>query len=191
MNKSTLPPEFFDHLYRENPDPWGFETRPYEAQKYRATLDSLPKLHYQNGFEIGGSIGVLTQLLAQRCDALLSVDVSEIAQQKAIERCQELSHVRFAIMQVPYAFPQEKFDLIVVSEVGYYLSLDDLFTTKNLILQALKPQGDLILVHWTPKAKDYPLTGDEVHEVFLGSDSLQHLEARREDEYRLDVWTRL
>jgi hypothetical protein len=94
-------------------------------------------------------------------------------------------------MQVPYEFPQEMFDLIVVSEVGYYLSLEDLQITKALILKSLKPQGDLILVHWTPKAKDYPLTGDEVHEVFLDTEGLKHLEARREEEYRLDVWTRL
>ena len=189
----SLPPKYFEKLYQENPDPWGFATSDYEAKKYAATLAALSKPHYAKGFEIGGSIGVLTAQLAQRCGSLLSIDVCETAQKQAIERCQDLSHVRFEIMQVPQAYPNEMFDLTVLSEVGYYLSWDDLARTQQLMIEHLKPGGHLLLVHWTPKAQSYPLTGDEVHDSFIkrcGSE-LRHLNGLREEQYRLDLFERI
>ena len=40
---NTLPPEYFDHVYQANRDPWNFETSPYERAKYAATLAALPR----------------------------------------------------------------------------------------------------------------------------------------------------
>jgi hypothetical protein len=190
-SKPSLQPHFFDALYRENNDPWRYETSEYEAQKYAATIAALPKERYRNAFEIGGSIGVLSELLAKRCDSLLSVDVSEIAQSQAIARCQNLSNIRFQIMQVPLAYPDEMFDLTLLSEVGYYLSWEDLKKTQQLILDHLEVGGHLLLVHWTPVAPSYPLTGDEVHNSFLKLNGLQHLKGLREEQYRLDLFERI
>ncbi|MEY2832872.1 MAG: hypothetical protein RLZZ574_2131, partial [Cyanobacteriota bacterium] len=114
--KDSLQPSYFEDLYQANPDPWDFETSDYEAQKYQTTINALPNPRYGNALEVGGSIGVLTALLAQRCDSLLSLDVSQIAQQKAIARCQDLPQVRFKIAQVPQDYPDEMFDLTLLSE---------------------------------------------------------------------------
>jgi hypothetical protein len=190
--KDSLQPSYFAEIYRQNPDPWNFETSDYEAQKYQATINALPKPRYRNALEIGGSIGVLTALLAQRCDSLLSIDVSEIAQQQAIARCQDLSQVRFGIAQIPQDYPDEMFDLTLLSEVGYYLSWQDLKTTQQLIIKHLDVGGHLLLVHWTLFAKDYPLTGDEVHNSFLQLDTdLKHLIGWRQERYRLDLFERI
>ncbi len=191
--ENSLPPSYFEDMYRDNPDPWDFETSDYEAKKYQTTLNSLPHNRYSNALEIGGSIGVLTALLAPRCDSLLSIDVSETAQQKAIARCQDLSQVRFKIAQVPQAYPEEMFDLTLLSEVGYYLSWDDLKKTQQLIIKHLHVGGHLLLIHWTLFAKDYPLTGDEVHDSFLQltDTHLQHLKGLREERYRLDLFERV
>ena len=196
MNESqpnSLPPSYFDQLYSSNPDPWKFETSEYEANKYAATVAALPKKHYRSAFEIGGSIGVLTQKLAQRCDALLSIDVSKLAQQQAIERCQELTQVSFEIMSVPEQFPQEMFDLTLVSEVGYYWSWEDLKKAQQLIIDHLEPGVHLLLVHWTLYACDYPLSGDEVHDSFfeLAPNKLRHLLGQKEEQYRLDLFERV
>ncbi|MGB3768405.1 MAG: SAM-dependent methyltransferase, partial [Phormidesmis sp.] len=88
---ASLPPDYFEKMYAANIDPWNFETSEYDAKKYAATIAALPKETYRAGFEIGGSIGVLTQQLAARCQSLLSIDVSEQAQARAKERCQALS----------------------------------------------------------------------------------------------------
>lgn len=188
---NTLKPDYFDDVYAANADPWGFETKPYEQAKYADTLRSLPREHYTNVFEIGCSLGVLTAMLAPRCDRLLAVDGSEAPLVQARERCQSLPQVTLAQMQVPDQFPDAQFDLILVSEVGYYWSPDDFARAQEEILTHLLPGGQLMLVHWTPPVHDYPLTGDEVHEAFLKTEGLKHLSGHREETYRLDVLERV
>jgi SAM-dependent methyltransferase len=190
----SLTPEYFDALYSAAADPWKFKTSDYEAKKYAATLAALPRHRYRSAFEIGGSIGVLTEMLAQRCDTLLSVDVSEQAQKQAIDRCQSLSNVRFQLLQVPQLYPNEQFDLTVLSEVGYYWCWEDLKQAQQLMLDHLEPGGHLLLVHWTPYADYYdnPLSGDQVHEAFLAlpPSQIKHLIGDRRDRYRLDLFER-
>jgi cyclopropane fatty-acyl-phospholipid synthase-like methyltransferase len=188
---NTLAPSYFDDVYRANTDPWRFASSPYEREKYATTLAALSRPHYDRAFEIGCSIGVFTAQLALRCGHLLSVDVSEAALAQARQRCAALSQVEIKKMQVPNEFPAGEFDLIVVSEVGYYLSPADLARTADQMLAALPTGGQLLLVHWTPVVPDYPQTGDEVHEFFLAkaqpSGPLRHLTGQRYDKYRLDL----
>lgn len=192
-DQASLPPSYFEQMYAADPDPWQFETSEYEAQKYAATLAALPKAQYRSALEIGGSIGVLTEKLAARCQSLLSLDVSAQAQARAKARCRELSQVEFAIMQVPSQYPLRTFDLTLVSEVGYYWGRDDLPQAQQQIASRLEPGGHLLLVHWTPYVQEYPLTGDQVHEAFLSQVSTiwRPLVSQREDRYRLDLLERL
>ena len=69
-------------------------------------------------------------------------------------------------MSIPGEFPNDAFDLIILSEVGYYLSMPDLERARQLLVDSLNPGGHLLLVHWTPFVHDYPLTGDQVHDFF-------------------------
>ncbi|QIX62143.1 methyltransferase domain-containing protein [Hymenobacter sp. BT18] len=187
----NLPPAYFDEVYRANSDPWNFETSPYEHEKYRATLAALPRPGYQRAFEIGCSLGVLTAQLAPRCQELLAIDVAEAALAKARQRCQAFPHVQFRRMQVPAEFPTGQFDLILVSEVGYYWDEPTLRQAANAIFEALTPGGQLLLVHWTPPVHDYPLTGEEVHALFLEytqpGGPARHLLHQRQPTYRLDL----
>ena len=72
-----------------------FEPASTEQAKYRRTLETLPARHFRSAFEVGCSIGVLTQQLAPRCDALLGVDVVEQPLGAAREACVEQPWVRF------------------------------------------------------------------------------------------------
>jgi SAM-dependent methyltransferase len=192
-NPQSLTTEFFEQLYQENPDPWQFATSEYEAKKYATTLNALPRNLYQTGFEIGGSIGILTEKLARRCQSLLSVDVSPTAQAQAIDRCQHLNNIKFELMSVPESFPADSFDLIVLSEVGYYWSWEDLRTAQGSIVEGLRPQGHLLLVHWTADRGILSLTGDEVHDDFLRlvPDRLKRIKSLTEDKYRLDLFEKI
>ncbi len=129
----SLTPEYFDDVYRANADPWNFASSPYEAAKYRATLDALPRAKYANAFEAGCSIGVLTAQLAPRCERLLSIDLSDAALAQARERCATLPQVRFERRALPGDFPDADgpFDLILISEVGYYLAMPDLLRLRD------------------------------------------------------------
>jgi SAM-dependent methyltransferase len=112
---------------------------------------------------------------------------------RARERCRNLPQVRIERMVVPEEFLEQTFDLIVVSEVGYYWSRDTLQVAKERISNALEPGGHLLLVHWTPFVHEYPLTGDQVHEAFLDDNDglpLRHLGGTRAEQYRLDLLER-
>lgn len=191
--KKTLTPEYFEDVYNAGDDPWNFASSEYEAEKYAATLDALPREKYESAFEIGCSIGVLTAKLAARCDALLSIDVNEKALAQAGERCREFSNVRFRLMSIPNEFPDEKFDLILVSEVGYYLDKKDWKTAFDKIFDHLTSGGNVVLVHFTPFVHDYPQTGDEVHDSFAerSENKFRLIEKRRAEKYRLDVWEKV
>jgi SAM-dependent methyltransferase len=188
---NTLLPEYFDHVYQANRDPWNFETSPYERDKYTATLAALPHAHYTEAFEVGCSLGVLTAQLAARCGHLLAVDVSEAALAQARARCANMLQVEIQLLRVPEEFPSQQFDLVLLSEVGYYWSPADLARAADLLINSLLPGGQLLLVHWTPPVHDYPLTGDDVHGFFLAktadSGPLRHLTGQRHSTYRLDL----
>jgi SAM-dependent methyltransferase len=177
-----VPPAFFHELYAADADLWDFETSPYEAEKYDATIQALESRRFACGLEIGCSIGVLTARLADRCDTLLAIDVAEAALDKARER---VPGVDFELREVPEEFPDGVYDLIVVSEVLYYLDAPAFDATLNAIERTLLPKGALLAVHWRPVAPRYPLTGDEVHqrlEARFGSPAYR----RRTDKYNLD-----
>ncbi len=188
---NTLPPEYFDHVYQANRDPWDFETSPYEQEKYANTLAALPRPQYAEALEIGCSLGVLTARLAPRCGHLLAVDVSEAALAQARARCAGLPQVEIKLLRIPEEFPAQQFELILLSEVGYYWSPADLARAAGQLVAGLQPGGQLLLVHWTPPVHDYPLTGDEVHEFFLAQAAetgpLRHLIGQRHATYRLDL----
>ena len=192
-SSQSLPASYFEAIYQSDRDPWKFETSECEAKKYAATIEALPKSRYRSALEIGGSIGVLTEMLAHSCDSILSIDVSKLAQKQAIKRCQKLEQVQFGLMNFPHEYPQEKFDLILVSEVGYYWCPKDLRTSQQRIFELLEPNGHLLLVHWLPVSPDYPLTGDEVHDSFTQYVplNLQHLQSQRNENYRLDLFERV
>jgi SAM-dependent methyltransferase len=185
----SLEPAYFDAKYEQKLDYWDFETSPYEAEKYARTLAALPRESYARAFEIGCSIGVLTSLLAGRCARLFSVDVSALALDSARRRCAALPQVELQLMQFPRESPAGRFDLIVVSEVGYYWSRAELASARAALAGLLEPGGHLLLVHWTHYVSEYPLTGDEVHEAFLQDRAFSPLHAECTPDYRLDLLT--
>ncbi len=186
----SLPQVYFDDMYELHLDPWNFESSPYEAAKYARTLAALPNATYGSGLEVGCSVGVLSALLAGRCRHLLALDVSERALERARARCRSLPHITFERRSMPQDFPEGRFDLIVLSEVLYYLSPADLTATLARCVRALEPAGHLIAVHWTPVVHDYPQTGDEVHAALFVTPGLRHLHGERHEQYRLDVFVR-
>lgn len=182
--------EYFSRLYQENEDPWGYESSEYEAEKYEASLRALPRQQYQNAFEIGCSVGVLTARLAPRCKKLLSVDLSATVLERARERCRRFPHVNFEVMSVVEEYPADLFDLTVLSEVGYYLEPEDLTALSEQITEHAAEHGHLLLVHWLAPVLDYPLRGDDVHEHFLSHSGWHSLLQLRNESYRLDVLER-
>ncbi len=178
---------YFDELYRADPDPWRFASSPYERDKYAQTLAALGGRRYARALEIGCSIGVLTRRLADQCNALLAVDISERPLAEARLRSADAPWVGFERMAAPHEWPEGRFDLILLSEVVYYLSRDDVAALAERVCDTLLPGGDLVLVHWTGET-DYPLSGDEAAELLLreAGPALNDIGGQRFDAFRLD-----
>jgi cyclopropane fatty-acyl-phospholipid synthase-like methyltransferase len=189
--RQTLRPEYFDALYSADPDPWRFATSPYERRKYTLTMNAMPKQRYRSALEVGCSIGVLTRSLASRCDAVVAIDAAPSPLVEARRRCADLPGVRLEQMFVPEQWPAGVFELILLSEVVYYLGPEDVSRLAARVTHSLPTGGSVILVHWTGPT-DYPLSGDEAAALFIermGSTCVVE-RADRYAEFRLDVLSR-
>jgi SAM-dependent methyltransferase len=183
--KNSLGPSYFEARYRADIDPWRFRTSDYEQQKYRATIGALSRPHYRRALEVGCSIGVLTALLAPRCDHVVALDSSETAITEA--KRYGLPHVIFEVACLPTEFPKGTFDLILLSEVLYYFSTADMERVALPCLNALEPGGEIILCHWLGET-DYPLPGTQASELFAAT-AASKLPVRtilHDDTYRLE-----
>lgn len=187
---TTLGTDYFDQLYASSPDPWGFATRWYETRKYALTLALLPAERYRDAFEPGCSIGVLTQLLAPRCDRLLACDGAAAAVRGAAARTAQLPNVRLQRAVIPHDWPPGKFDLIVFSEILYYFAGDDLSRVLSLAVAALRSGGTLLTVHWRHPVAEYPRSGDEVHQAVADQAGLARLVDHREPDFLAEVYIR-
>ncbi len=177
--------DYFDALYKADPDPWRFATSPYEQEKYAASLAALPNRSVSHALEIGCSIGIFTSLLATRCDRILAIDVSNEALAQARLNCANLP-ITFEKRHIPSEWPPGSFDLIVLSEILYYLTADDVRRTAALARSALQKSGFILMVHYLG-ATDYPLTGDEAAHIFATTSSLPHIFHKSAPLYRIDV----
>ena len=189
----SLPPEYFSEQYAGSPDPWGFRTRWYEQRKRDVTVACLPRPAYRRGFEPGCSIGVLSAALARRCARLVVADVED----SALAACRtELAgdpataQVEVRRLRVPDEWPGGSFDLVVLSEVGYYLDLPSLDALLDRAVGSLEDGGTLLACHWRHPVADYPLTGDAVQERVLGRRELVGLVTHVEPDFRLYVLTK-
>jgi len=179
-------PDHFERLYAANPDPWSFTSSAYEREKYAATLAALPDRHFVNGLEVGCSVGVLTAQLATRCDALLGLDGVDAAVSQARTSCAAQPWVRLERSLVPAGWPSGSFDLIVFSEVLYYLGSDGLRQTAALARDSLLPGGIVVLVNWLgDTATDYG--GAAAAQDFIAASGLRHETAKQNEQYRIDL----
>jgi predicted TPR repeat methyltransferase len=183
---ASLPPAYFERLYAADRDPWRFASSAYEHAKYDATLAALPCRRFRSAFEVGCSIGVLTRRLASRCTTLLAVDVADVALVQARRRCARHPWVAIRHMHVPQDWPEGRFDLILLSEMLYYLSCADLTRCAALTRASLARGGLVLLVHWT-QPTDYPLSGDAASDAFIAAVGLMPTLQRRAGTYRLDL----
>ena len=187
----SVPTAFFDQLYADNSDPWAFKARWYEERKRALTLASLPRQHYGAIYEPGCANGELSAGLARRTDWLLCSDAADRAVELAQKRLSHCSNVEVRHSRLPADWPvRSGFDLIVLSELGYYLDTVDLLTLIEQAMNSLLPGGQLLACHWRPAIEGCPLTGDRVHALLHATLGLPKLAQHREDDFVLEVWGR-
>jgi len=182
---------YFDDLYRNNDDPWRYRTSWYERRKRDLVLASLPRERYESAFEPACSNGELSAMIARRCTRLLACDVSEAAVRSASERLADTSNITLEQRAVPDDWPTDaRFDLIVISELAYYLSPEATATLAQLASTSLSDDGAFVACHWRHPFEGKLQSAEDIHATFdaafHGVRIVQHAEA----DFILDVWSK-
>ncbi|SFF65526.1 N-acetylglucosaminyl deacetylase, LmbE family [Curtobacterium sp. YR515] len=157
--QSSRSRESFDAHYERKPEGWDFEGSWYERRKRAVTLAALPRERYRSALELGCATGVLTAALTERADAVLGTDIAAAPLERARLRAPA---ARFVQAELPSEWPDGRWDLVVVSEVGYYLSPADLDATIDRVLGSLDDDGVLVACHWRHPDDDAVTSGDAV-----------------------------
>ena len=95
----------FEALYRRHPDPWGYTDSAYERDKYAATLEACGPGPFARALELGGSIGVFSELLAPRCQSLTTIDGAPTAVAQAERRLARSPNVEVLLGDDPAGHP--------------------------------------------------------------------------------------
>lgn len=181
---------YFESMFAASDDPWGFRSRWYEARKRALTLACLPDERYAHAYEPGCANGELSAALAARCEKLLVSDGTPAAVRLARERLAAQTHVDVVQAWVPQDWPDEQFDLIVISELGYFLDRESLELLAAKARDSLREGGTVLACHWRRPIAGFALDGDAVHDVLCTRLSLPRLSCLVEDDLRIEVWCR-
>jgi hypothetical protein len=182
--------DYFDALFEGDDDPWQFRSRWYESRKRAMTLACLTQERYGSTFEPGCANGELSAALATRCDRLVASDGAARAVALARARTSNMPHVQVRQAWVPAEWPDERFDLIVVSELGYFLSADALQALAIKAKASLLAAGTVLACHWRHRSDDCEFDGDEVHRRLETTLELPRLCQVLDADFRIDVWCR-
>jgi len=142
----------FEALYQQYQDPWGTlnPRSNYQIRKYSTVLELLPPRQFRRALDLGCGLGTLSKLLTLRSDAVLGVDVSQTAVERARALYGIAANVQFqqGDLAVLPSNLEGCFDLITIVDVLYYLpdtsdsALDDVAAR---IAGLLEPGGVVVL----------------------------------------------
>ncbi|MGH2864602.1 MAG: class I SAM-dependent methyltransferase [Solirubrobacteraceae bacterium] len=176
----------FERLYQGSPDPWSYRTSSYEQRKYAATLAALPRPRHGLCLEVGCSIGAFTGQLAAGCEHLVAIDFSLSALQLAQQNLQAVGNVDLLRASFPEETPPGSWDVIVCSEILYYLQPSAFEEAIGWIKIQLSHGACVLAVSWRGAGRDEPMRGDQVHDRLASELAEWHALDARQHRYRLD-----
>ncbi len=184
-NKAEIAEPFDAMMADGDTDPWKFESSVYERRRFDIVLACLGRREYRRALEIGCATGQLSDRLSAIADDVIGFDASP----RALEIAQARNdRVRWVLGAAPWDIPEERFDLIVLSEMGYFLDGPDLLATLRTVRRLLRRDGEIVIANWRRETSDIPLDGPLVNEQAAAVIDLP-LRARYLDaDLAVDVW---
>ncbi|WP_210325149.1 trifunctional glycosyltransferase/class I SAM-dependent methyltransferase/polysaccharide deacetylase [Mesorhizobium silamurunense] len=180
-------------------DPWNYGS-PYEQEKYQRQLEILPAGPIVRALELACAEGQFTRQLAARVGHLTATDISPIAIGRARARCSDQPNVEFGVLDFSADTLPGEMDLIVCSEVLYYL--DDLAELRRIakkFVEALAPGGSFISAHAFVLGDNVERTGFDwntfgaqaISETLAATEGLVLEQSIQTELYRIDRFRRL
>jgi peptidoglycan/xylan/chitin deacetylase (PgdA/CDA1 family) len=167
--------------------------------KRERTLSLVPP-RIKRACELACAEGHFTERLAKTVDHLTAADISAAALSRARARCAALANVDFAQLDLVTDALPERVDLLVCSEVLYYLSdEDDLAAVCRRLRDALSEGGRILSAHAFVLRDDLGRTGFDwdqrygaatIAEVLAATPGLFLETSLQTDLYRIDLFRR-
>nr|WP_279590806.1 SAM-dependent methyltransferase [Dermatophilus congolensis] len=196
--KVTITPDFED-VYRNDPDPWDVATSWYERRRTQLILAMLRQERYGLVWDAACGTGHLARELMGRAQRLVCTDIAgracalAAAQVQQADACSTVCVVeRSGLPQVPSALGGRVPDLVVLSEVLYYLDADERAATWEMLDRLCGPCTDIVAVHWAPRPEDSHLSGAAVQRelnAFLGQRGWWRLVTHTDMEFVAVLWS--
>ena len=169
----------FERLYRSEEDPW--QIGEATTERYRGYVLQIEREKPPGGFEsaldLGCGKGAFTANLIRLARSVTGIELSEIAVAKA-----RVSHPSLTFLQgdarrlARMALPAGGYDLVVSSDLIYYLTPREAETFLLEIKRLLAPAGRLFLAAWSPGGRYHtPESLEEIlarHFALLRSETL-------------------
>jgi peptidoglycan/xylan/chitin deacetylase (PgdA/CDA1 family)/SAM-dependent methyltransferase len=185
--------------YFATEDPWNYGS-PYEQEKYQRQLEILPAVPIGRALELACAEGHFTRQLAPRVGHLTATDISAIAVERARARCGDQPNIEFRVLDFSAETLPGEMDLIVCSEVLYYL--DDLAELRRVVkkfAEALAPGGSFISAHAFVLRDNVERTGFDwntfgaqaISETLVATEGLVLEQSIQTELYRIDRFRRL
>lgn len=164
----------FEAAWRKG-DSWSLDAELDRASRARQ-IALLGDCRYPRALEIGCGAGAFTELLSDRADTVVAVDISPSAVERARQRELDDRRVTFrAVNIMDYDVMTEgPWDLVVMSEtiycLGWVYSLFDVGWLACQLLDSLAEDGRLLMANTYGQEKDYllrPWLIDTYRDLFL------------------------
>ncbi len=173
-------------LYAHDPDPWDHGSSDYERGKHDATVRAAGPRRWRNALEIGCGNGVLAERLAPHCARLTAMDCIPSAVALARARLRRLPNVTVCegdATALPVAAP----DLVVLSEMLYFLQPDEVSALAGTIAHHAAPDGRVVSVNWLGSTGER-LSGREAADLFARGFGRWRRTRHQQRHYLLDVF---
>ncbi|MCK5932687.1 MAG: bifunctional PIG-L family deacetylase/class I SAM-dependent methyltransferase [Fulvimarina manganoxydans] len=190
MRGSVPPPSHFAALYADGGDPWHVRSSRYEAAKRADNCDQLKGRTYRAGLDIGCGEGHLSRALIESGIALgvTGIDREGAIVERASAVHADLASLTFRSGSLPDDLPDGPFDLVVMSEVLYFLDEQGLSALATKVEKRLAPGADLLIVSYRGETGT-PLSGRQSHDllVALFGETLRSISLRERENYQAEL----
>lgn len=183
----------FDDQYAITRSPFSLESADYERDKLEKMISFIPEHPIDRAIDYGCGIGDATIALSERAERLISVDSSRLALRMLSARLRARSlhniSLRRASLSEPWPIaPSERAELIVASEVLYYLEPDELSLMIESFIRCLNRNAILITCHYRLHFHDRLVSNHEIHQSIASYDHMAISRSFRTDCYDLIAW---
>src|SRR5439155_16993567 len=165
---------FFEIAFAAGSGPRSLER---DASTHANALSLLPSKRFRRTLELGCGEGLLTRALAARTRSLVAADISQVALDRAAQRCRQNARVSFLQLDLRRDPLPGGFDLVVCDGIlAYALAAEGLAATAERLVAALDPGGHLLSIQSDPIAAREPRHGaSAISETLASVSSLELL----------------